>query len=89
MRYTIIITQESDLEETWDDANVPNMRFCFNEISLEDCVDLGDGTFEASYESFDVTEVSVFHYIDNMDTVQEYTLRPGEYGVRPGSERRA
>lgn len=89
MRYTINITQESDLEETWLDANVPNMAFCYNEISLDECEDLGNGTYEASYESFDVTEVSVFHYIDDTGTPQEYTLQPGEYGVKPGSARTA
>lgn len=89
MRYTINITQESDLEDTWFDTNVPNMGFCFNEVSLDECIDLGNGTYEASYESFDVTEVSVFNYIDETNTLRDYTLQPGEYGVRPGSERRA
>lgn len=87
MRYTINITQESDLEETWIDPNVPNMAFCFNEISLDECADLGNGTYEASYESFDVTEVSVFNYIDDAGLAQEYTLQPGEYGVRINSRR--
>lgn len=87
MRYTLIIQEETELEETWPDANIPNMMFCFNELSLEDCVALADGTFEASYETFDVTEVSVFHYIDEAGITYEYTLQPGEYGIRPNSRR--
>lgn len=87
MKYTLTIREESELEETWPDANIPNMLFCFNELSLEECTPQQDGTFEASYETFDVVEISVFHYIDEAGVTHEYTLQPGEYGIRPNSRR--
>lgn len=87
MIYYMNISEEVELEETWVDPNVPNMRFVFREITLDQCRDNNDGTYEASYETFDVAEVSVFHYYDETNTLQEYILNPGEYGVRPKSRR--
>lgn len=87
MLYYMTISEQAQLEESWVDPNVPNMRFVFREITLDQCRDNGNGTYQASYETFDVTELSVFHYYDDMDTIQEYVLNPGEYGVRPNSKR--
>jgi hypothetical protein len=87
MVYYVTIQEEAELQETWIDGSIPNMRFCFQEIELEQCNDLGNGTYEASYETFDVIETSVFHYYDENDILQEYVLQPGEYGIRPNSRR--
>lgn len=86
-KYTVNINSEEDLLTTWLDTNVPHMCFGYCEISLDECVDNGDGTYEASYESFEVISPMTFTYVDPTNGETTYTLEPGEYGIKPNSRR--
>lgn len=87
--YTITISSESELQEYWEDVNAPNFAFSYVEQTLEDCTQNEDGTWTATYETIELTETSTFTYIINGASDITISLPPGEYGVRPGSQRRA
>lgn len=83
-RYTVNITSESDLEETWKDSNCPNFSFGFNETSLDDCVKINEITWQATYDSMETTSAKTYTYLDMINGGEvTYTLQPGEYGVKP------
>lgn len=88
-RYSITITSEEDLMNSWLDANVPNMSFSYNEIELSECIDNEDGTYTATYESMEVTSSKTYTYIDSSKGETTFNLDPGEYGVKPNSKRMA
>lgn len=79
----VVITQEGDLQETWTDASVPNMTFGFNERSLDDCTENGDGTWTATYSEMVVSAPQQVTYIDLENGETTYTLAVGTYGSRP------
>ena len=85
-KYSITITSEEDLMESWLDSNVPNMSFSYNEIELSECIDNEDGTYEATYESMELTSSKTYTYIDTLKGETTFRLDPGEYGVRPNSK---
>ena len=82
-KYNVIINTEEDLLDSWLDSNVPHMAFGYCEISLEECVDNGDGTYTASYESFELSSARTFTYVHPVNGETTYTLVAGEYGVKP------
>lgn len=81
--YTVIITGQSDLETTWTDSNVPHMAFGYNQVDISGCTDLGNGTYEASYETLELTSSKNYTYLDPLNGETTYTLSAGEYGVKP------
>lgn len=83
-KYTVIITSEEDLSQRWTDANAPNFGWGFDQEKLEECVQTGESSWEATYESMEVANATTYKYI-NPDTgsVATYTLQPGEYGIKP------
>jgi hypothetical protein len=78
----VTISQESELQETWTDASVPNMTFCFNETSIDECADNGDGTWTATYSEMIVSAPQQVTYIDVENGKTTYTLAVGTYGSR-------
>ena len=82
-KYTVRITSEDDLLTTWLDSKVPHMAFGYCEVELEECVDNGDGTYTASYESFELSSPKTFTYVDPVNGETTYTLAVGEYGIKP------
>lgn len=79
----VIITQESDLQETWNDPSVQNVIFGFSQRSLDECVDNEDGTWTATYCEMVVSAPQTFTYIDVENGETTYTLQPGSYGSKP------
>ena len=83
-RYTVHITSESDLEQTWKDSNCPNFAFGFNETSLDDCIKVNETTWEASYDSMEISTPRTYTYLDMVNGGEiTYTLPAGEYGIKP------
>lgn len=81
--YTVTITGESDLEATWVDPSVPHMAFGYNQIDIQECRDLGNGTYEATYDTLELTSSKDYTYIHAVRGKTTYTLPAGEYGVKP------
>jgi 5-deoxy-D-glucuronate isomerase len=82
--YTVNITSESELEETWKDPSCPNFGFGFNESSLDDCVKIDETTWQATYNSMEVSVPRTYTYLDVANGGEiTYTLPAGEYGVKP------
>lgn len=82
---TVTIATQSDLEQTWTDVNCPNMEFGFIEQEIQDCLQ-DDGTFEATYETLEVPTGEYFsmtYLCADTNSTKTYTLRAGEYGVKP------
>ena len=78
------ISTESELQEFWSDINIPNMVWGFNETSLDECVQIGETTWEATYETFEVASGSTYTstYLSGSQQLT-YTLQAGEYGIKP------
>ena len=78
------ISTEAELQEFWEDANVPNMAWGFNETSLDECIQTGENTWEATYETLEVASGSTYTstYLSGSQQVT-YTLQAGEYGIKP------
>jgi len=81
--YTVVITGQSDLETTWADPSVPHMGFGYIQVDIDECTELGDGTYEATYETLELTSSRSYTYIHPVDGETSYTLAAGEYGVKP------
>ena len=83
-KYTVIITSEEDLLQRWTDANAPNFGWGFDQEKLEECVQTGESSWEATYESMEVTSPHSYTYIHpETGKLTSYTLPVGEYGVKP------
>lgn len=82
-KYTVTINDEDDLLDTWLDSDVPHMSFGYCELTLDECVNNGDGTYTASYESFELSASKAFTYVHPVNGETTYTLAAGEYGVKP------
>lgn len=78
------ISTESELQEFWSDINVPNIAWGFNETSLDECVQIGETTWEATYETLEITSGSTYTstYLSGSQQLT-YTLQAGEYGIKP------
>ena len=81
--YSITITSEEDLLETWLDSSVQHMNFGYNEIELSECIDNEDGTYTATYESMVLSSDRTYTYVHPTNGETTYTLSAGEYGVKP------
>ena len=81
--YTVTISSADDLLTTWTDSSVPHMSFGYNEIELDECIDNGDGTYTASYNSLEMSASKKIKYIHPVNGETIYTLGAGEYGIKP------
>tara|TARA_B100000424_G_scaffold266353_1_gene257366 strand:- start:188 stop:475 length:288 start_codon:yes stop_codon:yes gene_type:complete len=83
-QYTVNVTSQSELEETWSDSNCPNFGFGFDQTTLDECLKINDTTWEATYQSMETSTPRTYTYLDiaNGGTIT-YTLPPGEYGIKP------
>jgi len=83
-KYTVIITSEEDLAERWTDSNAPNFGWGFDQEELDECVQTGESSWEATYESMELTSAHTYTYIHpDTGVLTTYTLQPGEYGIKP------
>ncbi len=82
-QYTVNVTSQSELEETWSDSNCPNFGFGFDQATLDECEQIDDTTWRATYQSMEVSTPRSYTYLDiaNGGTIT-YTLAAGEYGVK-------
>ena len=82
--YTVTITSEDDLNESWTDSSAPNFLWKFDQEELGDCVQIGDGQWQATYESMEVTSPATYTYIHSTTGARTtYILGIGEYGIKP------
>jgi len=82
--YTVTITSEDDLNESWTDSSVPNFAWKFDQEELGDCVQVGEGQWQATYESMEVSSSKTYTYLDMVNGGEvTYTLPAGEYGIKP------
>lgn len=88
MRYVVIITSEAELQDSWQDPITPCWTFVYNEQDLDECTEISEGQYEATYDSIVLTESFEFTRVDELNggTFRE-TIPPGEYGIRPNSRR--
>jgi hypothetical protein len=83
-KYTVIIKSEHDLSDPWTDSRAPNFSWRFNERELGECVQVGEGQWEATYESMELSSPKTYTYLDMVNGGEvTYTLAVGEYGVKP------
>jgi hypothetical protein len=81
-KHRIIITTEEELRKHWSDSRCPNFGFSFNETTLSECLKLDENTWEATYETMEVTKPVTYTYLDvNAGGEITYTLQEGEYGL--------
>ena len=81
--YTVTITSEDDLNESWTDSSAPNFAWKFAQEELGDGVQIGDGQWQATYESMEVTSPTTYTYIYPITGAKTtYTLEAGEYGIK-------
>jgi hypothetical protein len=83
-QYTINISSQAELEEHWSDSSCPNFGFAFDQVTLDECVKINDNTWEATYQSMEVSSPRTYTYLDIVNGGSiTYTLEPGEYGIKP------
>jgi len=79
---TYTVSSQEELEQTWSTPELPNMGFVFNELTLDECVDNGDGTWEATYDSILIPDGGMSFTYLTADGEYTYTVAAGEYGIR-------
>lgn len=80
--YTVEISSEDALSERWTDANHPTKSFKFNQKSLDECTQLANGNYLATYNTIEYSSAVTIKYINQSGT-HTATIPAGEYGVRP------
>jgi len=82
-KYLVEIQNQDDLEETWIDESCPNFVFCYNESTLDECVQVNENTWQASYDSMELSSNKTISYVDaDNGGVVSYVLPAGEYGIK-------
>ena len=79
--YTVEISSEDTLSERWTDPNHPTKGFKFNEKSLDECTQLENGNYLASYNTVEYSSEVTLKY-ENASGVYTATIPAGEYGLR-------
>jgi len=83
-KYFVNIQSQDQLEEFWTDDLCPNFSFCYNESTLDECVQINENTWQASYDSMELSSSKTITYLDyDNGGVVSYTLVAGEYGIKP------
>tara|TARA_R110001592_G_scaffold112078_1_gene309988 strand:+ start:1745 stop:1996 length:252 start_codon:yes stop_codon:yes gene_type:complete len=80
--YTLEISSEDTLSERWKDPNHPTKSFKFNEKNLEECVQLENGNYSATYNTVEYGSPVTLKYINESGSYTA-TIPAGEYGIRP------
>ena len=82
-KYSVTITTENELTQSWGDRSCPNLSWNFLEQTLEECLQ-EDGTYVATYESLEIPsgQSLSFTYLSGSGQYT-YTLQEGEYGIKP------
>ena len=84
MTYTVQVHTEEDLRETWTHPVTECWLFVFNEQSLDECVEVSPGVYEATYDTIELTEATEYtRYDPASGTTFIETILPGEYGIKP------
>lgn len=82
-KYLVEVQSQDQLEETWSDKSCPNFVFCYNESTLDECIQINENTWEASYDSMELSSSKTFTYVDaDNGGVISYVLVAGEYGIK-------
>lgn len=82
-KYLVEIQSQDQLEEVWFDELCPNFTFCYNESTLDECVQINENTWQASYDSMKLSSDRTFTYIDTDNGgLVSYVLHSGEYGIK-------
>lgn len=80
--YTVEISSEETLSERWTDTNHPTKGFKFNQESLDECTQLENGNYLATYNTVEYTSEVTLKY-ENASGVYTATIPAGEYGIKP------
>ncbi len=82
--YTINITSQAELDEIWWEQAFPNWGFRCNEVYLSDCTKINDTTWQATYDSLEVTSTRTFAFRDvSTGSSSIFIVPTGEYGIKP------
>lgn len=79
--YTVEISSEDTLSERWMDPNHPTKGFKFNQSSLEECTQLENGNYLATYNTVEYTSEVTLKY-ENDSGAYTATIPAGEYGIK-------
>ena len=80
--YTVEISSEDALSERWTDANHPTKSFKFNQKSLDECTQLANENYLATYNTVEYSSAVTIKYINESGT-HTVTIPAGEYGIKP------
>ena len=78
----VAVDENTDFESGWTDANVPNMAWNFDQMSLEEC-EFSDGQYWATYEPMILTKPHSFVYLTDKGE-ETITIPAGTYGLYNG-----
>ena len=89
--YTVEISSEDDLSVRWTDDNLPIASFKFNEDTLEECLKLKNGNYQATYNTREYADDTTIKYIlndadeiaANGSGTKTIVIPAGEYGIKP------
>lgn len=82
-KYLVEIQSQDQLEEVWFDELCPNFTFCYNESTLDECVQINENTWQASYHSMKLSSDRTVTYVDTDNGgLLSYVLHSGEYGIK-------
>ena len=74
---------DTDFEQGWTDAAIPNMSFNYDQSSIEEC-EYSDGAYWATYEPMVLTESHTFTYLTPTGR-ETASVPPGTYGLKPNA----
>jgi hypothetical protein len=79
--YRVVVPEDTNFDEGWVDAAVPNMMFTYVQRTLEECEFL-DGVYWATYLTWIVQEERIIE-MATPNGIEFVTIPVGEYGLRP------
>lgn len=75
------VTPDTDFEENWVDARVPNMSFTYDQTSIEEC-EYDGASYWATYQPLVTDKELTFTYLSSSGPVT-FSIGPGTYGLKP------
>lgn len=79
--YRVVVPEDTNFDEGWVDAAVPNMMFTYVQQTLEEC-EFIDGVYWATYLTWIVEKERIIE-MATPNGVEFVTIPVGEYGIRP------
>lgn len=79
--YRVVVPEDTNFDEGWPDAAVPNMMFTYVQQTLEEC-EFIDGVYWATYLTWIVEKERIIE-MATPNGVEFVTIPVGEYGIRP------